>query len=619
MIELFSTDRLKMTGVLMPAEYSYPTPHQVDTLTEQATDLRHQDTRQALELSLRAKEIALKIDYQKGLASSLYLISLCHFILADRDDFLEISYQAYSLFKSLGDESGEATVHNLIGNVYNRQDRYTEALAHHQQSLALRRKIGDKIGEAGSLNNIGLVYFDLAQFADAIEYLFQSLDVAETIQRPGEAAYALANIASVFAEMGQPSRALDYYQRSLELNRQTNDRALDGTVLTKLGEIHARLGDYETSIQNLHSGLEIARQIGNVHDEGRALIGLGLSHQEFGQYDQAESTLRSALEMMKRMDDRSSEAEILTALGSNFARQRKHEEAIAHLQQSLAIANKIGADQHSAKIHRLLSGVYEELKNFGPALNHYQLYDQIWQQVHSQETERRIQALVARTEIEKAQRDAEAQRRKSHELSEALDAVQKADSDKARLLQQLEMQAKTLEQLAREDGLTGVANRRWLDVQFSQEFERARRFHHPLSIAMIDLDNFKAVNDTYSHLTGDEVLRRLAKLFRDNCRSVDLVGRYGGEEFTLILVETSLSQALAICQKMCREVEQYAWQSVHPNLQKISVSIGLASNQGKTSPEELLAAADKQLYCAKKRGKNQVCFDENEMDASPSI
>jgi PleD family two-component response regulator len=70
---------------------------------------------------------------------------------------------------------------------------------------------------------------------------------------------------------------------------------------------------------------------------------------------------------------------------------------------------------------------------------------------------------------------------------------------------------------------------------------------------------------------------------------------------------------------MCREVEEYAWQSVHPNLQKISVSIGLAGNHGKASPEDMLAEADKQLYCAKKHGKNRVCVDEDEMDASPSI
>ena len=94
--------------------------------------------------------------------------------------------------------------------------------------------------------------------------------------------------------------------------------------------------------------------------------------------------------------------------------------------------------------------------------------------------------------------------------------------------------------LAREDGLTGIANRRWLDITLTKEFERAERFHHPLSVAMIDLDDFKMVNDRFSHLIGDEVLRRTAQLLRDRCRSVDLAGRYGGEEFLLILVEDTL-------------------------------------------------------------------------------
>lgn len=591
----------------MSSEYSYPTPQQVDALNEQATTLRHQDTRRALDLGLRGRDLALKIDYQKGYATSLYLIGLCHFILADRDDILETIYQAYSLFQSLGDEQGQATILNLIANLYHRQNRYSEALTHYHQSLELRRKIGDKAGEAGSLNNIGLVYFDLSRFADSLEYLFKSLEIAETLPEPEHAAYALANIAQLFDEMGETNKALEYFQRSLDLNSQTNDRALDGTILMELGKIHAQLGDYQLSIEQLNGSLEFARQIGNIQDEAEALIGLGIAHQKFEEYAQAERALNQALKIIKKTGDRSGETEILSALGSNFAKLHKHDDAIACLGQALEISEEIQADQQTAKIHRLLSQVYEEMTDFRPALNHYQLYDQTWQRIHSQETERRIQALVARSEIEKAQREVEAQRLKTYELTLALDAVQKADQQKTLLLHQLETQAKMLEQLAREDGLTGIANRRWLDVQVMQEFERARRFSHPLSIAMIDLDDFKLINDSHSHLVGDEVIRRFAKLLRDHSRSVDIVGRYGGEEFMFILVETALDEAVTICEKLRLEVERYSWATVHPDLKKITISIGLCNNQKAVSPEMMLTVADKQLYRAKSQGKNRVC------------
>lgn len=111
---------------------------------------------------------------------------------------------------------------------------------------------------------------------------------------------------------------------------------------------------------------------------------------------------------------------------------------------------------------------------------------------------------------------------------------------------QRDLDAEVLKQMAREDGLTGIANCRWLDFQFAQEFERAQRFEHPLTVALLDIDYFKNVNDRFSHQTGDAVLRTAARLLRDSCRSVDVLGRYGGEEFMLVLVETPCESALPL-------------------------------------------------------------------------
>jgi diguanylate cyclase (GGDEF)-like protein len=171
----------------------------------------------------------------------------------------------------------------------------------------------------------------------------------------------------------------------------------------------------------------------------------------------------------------------------------------------------------------------------------------------------------------------------------------------------MERQSKMLEQLAREDGLTGLSNRRWLDIELNLEFERARRFDHPFSVAMIDLDNFKSVNDRFSHLVGDEVLRIAAKLLRTSCRDVDVVGRYGGEEFTLILIETTAAQGAKICAEILKQFREYPWTQVHPGLEKLTASVGVCDNNGKESPREMVATADELLYRAKKQGKDRVC------------
>ena len=188
-----------------------------------------------------------------------------------------------------------------------------------------------------------------------------------------------------------------------------------------------------------------------------------------------------------------------------------------------------------------------------------------------------------------------------------LDAAQQSEKEKEELLGQLTQQAEVLKQLAREDGLTGIANRRWLDFQLAQELERAQRFGHPLTVVLLDIDHFKSVNDRFSHQTGDAVLRTAARLLRDSCRSVDVLGRYGGEEFMLVLVETPCESALLFCEKLRHTIEEFDWRSVHPELHELTVSIGLCSSLVLATPEELIAQADQQLYRAKTQGRNQVC------------
>lgn len=163
-----------------------------------------------------------------------------------------------------------------------------------------------------------------------------------------------------------------------------------------------------------------------------------------------------------------------------------------------------------------------------------------------------------------------------------------------------------LRRQACEDGLTGLANRSHLDTVLAQEFGRARRFGRPLALVMCDIDHFKRVNDEYRHQTGDEVLRRVAAILRDHCRCVDTVGRFGGEEFVLVLPETRLGEAARIGERIRIAVEAYPWSALRPDL-RVSVSMGVTDDLTVLYPERMLAAADAKLYEAKRAGRNRVC------------
>jgi len=124
---------------------------------------------------------------------------------------------------------------------------------------------------------------------------------------------------------------------------------------------------------------------------------------------------------------------------------------------------------------------------------------------------------------------------------------------------------------------------------------------------MADLDRFKEVNDQFSHMIGDEVLRTLAAILRTNCRSIDVIARYGGEEFLLCFPETALEDAVSVCEKIRQQVENYDWTRIEPSL-KVTISFGVAgAPPNNYDVNSLIAAADEKLYQAKSEGRNLVC------------
>lgn len=168
-----------------------------------------------------------------------------------------------------------------------------------------------------------------------------------------------------------------------------------------------------------------------------------------------------------------------------------------------------------------------------------------------------------------------------------------------------------LRRLASIDELTGVANRRWFTAMANRELERCRRFNHPLGLLMIDVDHFKRVNDTHGHAVGDEVLRAFTRVLEGNLRSVDLLGRLGGEEFAVILPEAEEKAALQTGERLRAAVEALQFPFEDGTLLQITTSVGIAilANGGE-SLDSLLARADAALYEAKRGGRNRVVYGQ---------
>ncbi len=170
-----------------------------------------------------------------------------------------------------------------------------------------------------------------------------------------------------------------------------------------------------------------------------------------------------------------------------------------------------------------------------------------------------------------------------------------------------------LAQKAQIDGLTGLWNRVFFNTRLAEEMGRLSRRVGSLSLAVVDIDHFKSVNDTYGHPAGDAVIQGLAKLLVKECRHTDSVCRYGGEEFGIIMPDTAAADARNVADRIRAAFEQLSWPR-HPE-RKTTVSIGVAAvaGSGALSPEALLEIADKNLYSAKHAGRNRVISSSAEL------
>lgn len=169
----------------------------------------------------------------------------------------------------------------------------------------------------------------------------------------------------------------------------------------------------------------------------------------------------------------------------------------------------------------------------------------------------------------------------------------------------------TMHLLASTDGLTGLWNHRRIQEILRDELRRSARYHHPLSVLMFDVDSFKSFNDTYGHPQGDRLLKRVAEVLEESVRNVDFVGRYGGEEFVIVLPETAKEDACMLAERIRHSIEFNAVVEIGEMPVSRTVSVGVASYpEDGLSVQDIVQIADEALYTAKRSGKNRVIWSE---------
>ena len=596
------TDTLYDPNALLkpPADGAAPA-HQVDVLNQEAWELRRSDAEQALKLSQDAYALATSEGYQEGQAYSLLTQGFACLRLSNLKTALEKTKEAFELLGALSDKEGQRKALNTLGIIYGQAGDLTEALKTFLVTQELCAELGDERGEADALNNIGLVYTYLGDYANALEYHLQSLKLLED-------AKTLVNIGNVYFELAQYDAALEKFLTLLESPLLTDkDKHTRALVLDNIARVYSKLNAYDKALSYAQQSLTLMRQLGDKLGAGYTLDDLGGIYLHLGFMQEASDCFNESLQVKKEVGDQKGEAETCIHLGDLYIQQGQAESALDVLHEGLTKAQRAGARAEVYRAHQALAKAYKLNRQFREACVHLEQFATVKDEVFNEMSDLRLYGARARFEVEQAEQDKEIYRLKNVELAEVIDelnalteSLQQANQEKSELLELLERQAN-------EDGLTGLYNRRYLDLQLENEFARARRSGHPLSVAVFDIDNFKQVNDTFSHQVGDEVLKQVSHLLTENVRQIDTVARYGGEELVIIFPETTAEEAVAVCDRIRAAVEGYPWAQINSDL-RVTVSTGVSSDLDVPNHEKLVGKADDKLYEAKHNGKNQVRY-----------
>jgi diguanylate cyclase (GGDEF)-like protein len=483
---------------------------------------------------------------------------MCAFYLGRVEDALRHALRALEMADEMADESRRADAHNDLGMVYGRLGDYEAALAHLLDGLRIQRSLGRP--PAASLhNNIGNVYFELRDYGQALEF-FRAAHGAFRAQGAARgAAIALGNVGRAHEALGETEESLRAFRESVAAFETCGDGAYLAPALARLAGAQAAAGD--------------------VAD--------------------ARATFRRALEAAGVARTPEFIDEVLLAAGRFHLQRAEPAEAVALLERAAALFSPGETTPRVRDAHAVLAEAFEAMGAPGEALRHLKASYRVGAALSDAAVTLRLRNAMLAFDLDRARQQEEISRLRNVELANAYEELRAVHEE-------LASSNRELQRISIEDALTGVFNRRYLDLQLSHEASRAQRRGRPLSVAMCDIDEFKQINDRLSHAVGDEVLRRLGRLLSQVARTEDLVCRYGGEEFLLVLPETELAGAYTLAERVRGAVSAHPWASVHPEL-SVTLSIGLAELGPGGDPEEMLGRADARLYDAKRLGRDRVC------------
>ncbi|NTY01938.1 GGDEF domain-containing protein [Deinococcus sp. JMULE3] len=471
----------------------------------------------------------------------------------------------------------------LLGYLDWREGKLPKATEEVSAAISTLRLGEPSVWLGRGLNILAALQSTLNRADRAVELYEEQVSLARHINDPELTATALHDLA-VELRRSDPQRARAYITEALGTFRQLGYDFGVAIAHANLAEFDRDEGDLPGAHRHVQRALSYPHLDQHPHLEASLLASLLLVQPE----PISEAERRRAHRRLRQLHDQSSNPELRATVALTLAAHTEPAAARTLLDEALRDLSPLGDHVLLPELHEQLCTLHEELGDPARALHHLRETLAYIRRTHLAERRQNFQTFEILTRIQSLQDQARAERQRNTELQAHL--------------QELRALNARIRELSRTDHLTRLANREHLFTE-GQRLAQTATSHTPLSAALIDIDHFKIVNDTWGHQTGDLVLQRVARMILDVARPGDIAARYGGEEFVLLRAAPA-GDLSASCHDLQQLIRLHPWGSVAPGMQ-ITLSIGVAEA---TSGEfdRLLGDADRRLYDAKRAGRNRT-------------